>query len=200
MRLTIDSAIHRSRLLLLLTAVVAALAVACGGEGTTAVNPAGQPAASGTDSFARIRPARAYEVDEVIAAGFKRSKTYDVAELTGASAALYGFYGSDPYNRKEYEIRFYPTHDDAVKVGFPASKEAWGPDAKLSEDDATWKVGLTERRECQGNVRGSHHVGKCLNPKYLDMVVYGNMVILCQGREVADSRQNCEDLLKVLPK
>lgn len=200
MRLTIDFVIRRSLLVLLLTATAALVAIACGGEDTTTVDSSGRPSSAGSDSFSRIRPARTYQLDEVVAAGFKRSKTYDVTALEGATEAVYGFYGADPYNRKEYEIRFYPTHDDAVRVGLPASQEAWGADAKLSEDDAAWTVGLTDRRECQGNVRGSHHVGKCLNPKYLDMVVYGNMVILCQGREVSESRQTCEELLKVLPR
>lgn len=197
MKMTIDSGFRRSILFGLLAAL-AAIAIACGGE--EVVDSAGnQPAARSDGGFQRVRPARDYAIDEVIAAGFKRSKTYDVTALQGATNAVYGFYGVDPYNRKEYEIRFYPNHEDAVNIGVPASAEAWGADAKLSEDDAAWTVGLTDRRECQGNVRGSHHVGKCLNPKYLDMVVYGNMVILCQGREISESRQTCEDLLKVLP-
>jgi hypothetical protein len=186
------------RLSLVLTLAVAIAIAACGGE-TTAEGGTAAPASRAGASFQQIRPSdRVFTVDDVIAAGFKRSKTYDVTGLQAASAAIYGFFGPDPYNRKEYEIRFYGSHDDAVKIGMPIAQEAYGEGAKLTEEEATWDANLTEVRECQGNVRGSHHVGKCLNPKYREMVVYANLIVLCQGREEAESRRTCEDLLTVL--
>ena len=39
---------------------------------------------------------------------FKKSKSYDISGLRDATAAVYGFFGTDPYNRREVEIRFYP--------------------------------------------------------------------------------------------
>ncbi len=158
--------------------------------------PASQPLAG----FQKVRPGgHTYTVDEVVLAGFKKSKEYDVAGLTGATAAIYGFYGADPYNRQEYEVRFYASHDDAVKLGVPMAEESVGPNAKLTEEEATWDDGLKERRECQGNIRGSHHVGLCLTAKHQDFAVLGNMVVLCQGRDVADSNKHCDDLFKILP-
>lgn len=191
---------HAIRPLLVLGIVALALvAVACGGEETTETSNA-PVGAQGSSTYQRIRPSEhVYTVDEVVAAGFKRSKTYDVTGLNAATDAIYGFYGTDPYNRKEYEIRFFQTHADAVQLGIPLAEEAVGANAKLTEEEATWKAAVTEERECQGNVRGSHHIGKCLNPKYLDMLVTGNLVILCQGRELAESQQTCDELMKVLP-
>jgi hypothetical protein len=166
------------------------------GETTSSSAPAGQPLAG----FQKVRPvSHLFTIDEVVAAGFKKSKDYEVAGLTGATAAVYGFYGVDPYNRQEYEIRFYASHDDAVKLGVPLAQESIGPNAKLTEEEATWDDGLKERRECQGNIRGSHHAGLCLTAKHQDFAVLGNMVVLCQGRDVADSNKHCDELFKVLP-
>ncbi len=41
---------------------------------------------------------------------FKLNKTYDVEGLVGADTAIYGFFGPDPYDRREYEARLYPDH------------------------------------------------------------------------------------------
>jgi hypothetical protein len=193
-------AICAQHLSLVLVAVLAVAAVpACGGKATAVEEEKAPPASQSESTFRQIRPSdHVFTVDEVIAAGFKRSKSYDVTGLQAATAAVYGFFGPDPYNRKEYEIRFYGSHDDAVQFGVPPGKEAFGENAKLTEEDATWDADLTEIRECQGNVRGSHHVGNCLNPKYRAMVVFANLILLCQGREEAESRQTCEELLSVL--
>ena len=190
---------------------VSVLAAACGSDvdGTAPVlGPGGEliaegdaPASEPLVGFQKIRPtSHIYTVDEVVAAGFKKSKEYDVSGLTGATAAIYGFYGTDPYAREEYEIRFYNSHDDAVALGVPMAQEAVGPDAKLTEEDSTLDEGLKERRECQGNIRGSHHVGLCLTAKHQDFAVMGNFVVLCQGSDVADSNKHCDDLFNILPR
>ncbi|MSQ35459.1 MAG: hypothetical protein EXR57_06610 [Dehalococcoidia bacterium] len=199
----------KSRFVLILVMAAAFLlaAGACGSD--TQATPDGdagaqsiQPSRKTSQStFQKIRPtSHIYNLEEVVTAGFKKSKEYDVAGLDHATAAVYGFYGVDAYKRQEYEIRFYATHADAVQYGIPMADEGSGPDAKLTEDDATWDEGITERRECLGNVRGSHHVGKCMNPKFLAYAVVGNMVILCQGKEIEQSEMTCEELLKILPK
>jgi hypothetical protein len=203
---TVRGGYVRLAFLSLTVALVSVVAAACGsgggedaGDAASGVGAAPEkPAAS---NFQKIRPTdHLYSVDEVVTAGFKQSKEYDVAGLDQATAAIYGFYGADAYKRQEYEIRFYPTHADAVQYGVPLAEESVGETAKLTEEDATWDEGVRERRECQGNVRGSHHVGKCLFPKYYDFAVLGNMVVLCQGHDVAESNTNCEQLFKILPK
>ena len=137
-----------------------------------------------------------YGVDDFInLSNFKKSKEYDVEGLEGATGAIYGFFGSDPYDRQEFEIRFYPDHETAVTVGVDYANESTGPDAVIAKDIQRWDEGLTQRRSCQGNIRGSHHSGKCDNAKYGDYVVAGNVVVLCQGRDSKTSLANCHSLM-----
>ena len=49
--------------------------------------------------------------------GFKKSREYNVSDLEGATEAWYGFWGEDEYSRKDYEIRFYSSHQNAVSLG-----------------------------------------------------------------------------------
>ncbi|MBT3995541.1 MAG: hypothetical protein HOF01_07050 [Chloroflexi bacterium] len=139
---------------------------------------------------------RKYTIADLVAVGFKKSKTYDVKELAEASSAHYGFYGIDPYNRLDYEARFYFSHASAKSAGVEFANHATGAGASLYEDDQTWTEGLTERRRCDSN--GGHHVGRCGFPKYFDYVVAGNMVLMCQGKETLESLSACADLLRVI--
>ena len=139
---------------------------------------------------------RKYTVADLEAAGFKKSKTYDVDGLDEASSAHYGFYGVDPYNRLEYEVRFYFSHDSAKNAGIEFANEATGWGVSLYQDDQQWQEGLSERRRCDSN--GGHHVGRCGFPKYFDYVVAGNMVLMCQGKETLESLSACADLLSVI--
>lgn len=182
----------RARLLILLLAIAALslAAVACGsdssGEGAATDGPIAK-----IDSTDRV-----YTIQDFLDAGFKKSKIYDVEGLPEAIEVLYGFYGVDPYNRQEYEVRFYPSHAEATGTGIDYADEVTGPDAVILKDIQRWKVGLTERRQCSGN--GGHHSGKCDNPKYFDYVIVGNMVLLCQGKDSSTSLQNCADLMSVV--
>ena len=165
-------------------------AAACGTDSGTDGVAAGAQKIRSTDTI--------YSADNLLAAGFKQSKDYDVAGLEGATAAIYGFFGPDPYNRKEYEARFYASQEDAVNLGVSFADEATGPEAVVAESQQRWKVGLTERRECQGNVAGSHHSGKCDAAKYGDYMIAGNMILLCQGKDAETARANCNALLTQL--
>ena len=129
---------------------------------------------------------------------FKLSKTYDVDGLSGADAAIYGFFGPDPYDRQEYEARFYPDHDTALTHGVDFANEATGPDAVIASSVQRWDEGLSQRRTCAANVRGSHHSGRCDLAKYGDYVIAGNLVLLCQGRDSASAVDNCEALYATL--
>ncbi len=131
-------------------------------------------------------------------ANFKLSKTYDVEELPGATAAIYGFFGPDPYDRKEYEARIYPDHATALSDGVDFAIEATGSSAVIASSKQRWDEGLSQRRTCAANVRGSHHSGRCDLAKYGDYVVAGNLVLLCQGRDSASALKNCEALYTAL--
>ena len=139
---------------------------------------------------------RKYTIADLEAAGFKKSKIYDVKNLPEASSAHYGFYGIDPYARLDYEARFYFSHASAKSAGVELANHASGAGASLYADDQTWKEGLTERRRCDSN--GGHHVGRCGFPKYFDYVVAGNMVLMCQGKQTLESLSACADLLRVI--
>ena len=124
------------------------------------------------------------------------SKTYDIKGLESASYAHYGFYGIDPYDRLEYEVRLYFSHEAARSVGVDFADEATGAGASLYSDDQRWQEGLNERRRCDSS--GGHHVGRCGFPKYFDYVVVGNMVLMCQGKNTLESLEACADLLSVV--
>ncbi len=140
-----------------------------------------------------------YTEDDLInTPNFKKSKNYKVEGLDQATAAIYGFFGPDPYDRQEFEARFYPDHETAITVGVDFADEATGPDAVIAKDIQRWDEGLVQRRACSGNTRGSHHSGKCDNAKYGDYVVAGNLVLLCQGKDSDTSLNNCNDLMEAL--
>ena len=69
---------------------------------------------------------RSYTIDDLVAVGFKRSKTFDVEGLPEAVSAHYGFWGPDPYSRMEFEARFYGSHADAVAFGAPMAEALGG--------------------------------------------------------------------------
>ncbi|MEE8046154.1 MAG: DUF6810 family protein [Dehalococcoidia bacterium] len=183
----------RARLLVLLLAiaVLSIAAVACGSDGEGVGADSGGPIAK-IDTTDRI-----YTPDDIKnATNFKHDDDYDVEGLEDATAALYGFYGTDPYARLEYEVRFYADHATAISTGVGWAEEATGADAVLLKDIQRWDEGISDRRQCAGN--GGHHSGKCDNPKYFDYVVVGNMIMMCQGKDSATSLQACADLMLVV--
>ena len=129
---------------------------------------------------------------------FKLSKEYDVEGLNGADSAIYGFFGPDPYDRQEFEIRFYPDHETALVDGVDFANEATGPDAVIASSVQRWDEGLVQRRACAGNTRGSHHSGRCDIAKYGDYVIAGNVLLLCQGKDTETALNNCDALYSAL--
>ena len=99
---------------------------------------------------------------------FKFSKEYDVSELPDALEAHYGF-----FQRREFEIRFYPSNEIAKSSGIFFAEEATGEDAIIKKSDASWKEGIKDRMTSGafGNKKNT--------PKYMDYVILGNMIVLC---------------------
>ena len=169
------------------------------GDGGGAVAAVVEEAASGPAGVEIVSTDAVYTVDDLVnTKHFKKSKEYKTEGLDDATAAIYGFFGPDPYNRQEFEARFYPDHDTAITTGVDFADEATGPDAVIAKDIQRWDEGLVQRRACSGNVRGSHHSGKCDNAKYGDYVVAGNLVLLCQGKDSETSLANCNALMDAL--
>ncbi|MBP39411.1 MAG: hypothetical protein QF676_04990 [Dehalococcoidia bacterium] len=137
-------------------------------------------------------------IEDLTAFGFKKSKTYDVEGLVGAESAYYGFWGNDPYDRKDYEVRFFASHADAVELGVPQADERSGDTAILDDEFSSWPVGMKDMRQCGGDKASgpaSHGIQNCKQPKYWDYSIYSNMILLCAGGDVERARELCNDLL-----
>ncbi len=125
---------------------------------------------------------RLFSLDDFPPTGFKVATEYDVEGLTGASGAWFGFWRPPGLPTKEYEIRFYASHADAVEYGTALADEATGEDAILDEDEATWAEGIKDRRYFFAGPIGTHGSGS-VQAKYGGYAIYGNMVLLCEGAD-----------------
>jgi len=172
--------------------IASLVAVACGPDSIGRT-----PAEEG---FQKVTPSdRVYAIEDLFAMGFKKSKQYDVEGLPGGIDAWSGFWGPDPYDRSDYEIRVYASHEDAVEYGTPLAEEVTGEEAELHKDNPTWKEGAKDRWRSSsvvGLTRGLQS-GR-LGPKYLDFAIFANLVILSEGEDSADSFERCEALVEAL--
>ena len=172
--------------LVAITVGISLMLLACGTNETSSFGSnSGGPSIFATDKILSI--------DQLTSSGFKLSKTFDTEGLPGAINAYYGFWGATPDDRREFEARFYASHDDAVAQGTALAEERTGKDAKLKSDQATWTEGLKEARLCTRAAGGDS--SNCRTSKYGGYAIYGNLVLICQGRSASDSREACDALL-----
>ena len=143
---------------------------ACGGESEEPVSEVQKIVDSGS----------IYTVDDFTAFGFKKSKTYNVTELPSADAAVYGFWQAPGDVSADFELRFYPSHHAAISDGTALVSEVTGPDAVVTDADSTWKEGVRDRRTSGFTIGGG---GGSLAAKYGDYMIYGNVIVMCQGRD-----------------
>ena len=146
-------------------------------------------------------PGKNLTIEDLQAVGFKKSKTYDVEGLVGADSAYYGFWGPDPYDRKDYEVRFFASYSDAIELGTAQADERSGEDAILDKELMSWPEGVKDARECKGDKGSgpvSHGVQSCKSPKYWDYSIYANMILLCSGSDIETARILCNDLLETI--
>ena len=128
-----------------------------------------------------------------------------VKDLPEAKSAYYGFL-KIPKSKEsiDYELRFYENQEKALSIGVQWVEERIGKDAILTKGDATWKEGVKDARTCGGD--SGHGKGyslvvassTCNLAKYFDYFVYGNMIILCQGKDIEQSVNNCRFILSKL--
>ena len=72
-------------------------------------------------------------------------------------------------------------------------------DAILGKSLSSWGEGIQDRRTRSGRgMSGSE--SNTVRAKYLDYIVFGNTMILCEGLDLADARQNCAALVNALDK
>ena len=142
--------------------------------------------------------ARVFSVDDLRAVGMKASKQYDVSDLPGGVDAWYGFI-RDATGPKDVEVRFYATHADAVALGTALADEASGDDALVDEETATWVVGVKDRiRLVSGGTADLAAWSGSRTPNYADFVIFGNMILLCQGDNPDESVDLCHELITAL--
>jgi len=142
-----------------------------------------------------------YSIDDFLNTGFKVVKEYDVSELEDSSGVWFGFWKNDPHKSivLDYEIRTYPSHQLALDKGVKYVEEVIGEEAILGKSLSSWKEGIQDRRTRSGRgMSGSE--SNTIRAKYLDYIVFGNTMILCEGLDLTDARQNCSDLVNALDK
>ena len=162
-----------------------AVFASCGSDG----------ASSGSESFQKITPSeQQFTIDDFKAVRFKVSTQYDVEGLTAATEAWFGFWTPAGLVTREFEIRFYPSHSEAVEFGTLFAIEGSGDTALLEPEDATWDEGLKDRRAFFAGIVGSHGSGS-VQPLYGGYVIYGNMVMLCEGANEDQALEFCAALI-----
>ena len=151
------------------------------------------------ETFQKVTPSdRVFTLDDLVAAGFKKGKEYDVEGLTAATEAWFGWWSFDGADLADYEVRFYGSHEDAVKHGTPFAEEASGKDAIINSDDATWKEDVRDRRKIIGG-KAYQNYGSGAAPKYADYTIFANMVMLCEGMSAEQSLERCAAVIAALP-
>ncbi len=163
---------------------------ACGSAGDT----------TGMESFQRVSPAsRTYSIDDFLAVGFKKSKHYDVEGLPEATDAWFGFWRPEGNQPVEYELRFYASHEDAVEHGTALAAEVTGKDAVLISDLVTWNEGASDRRRMAGDPSNLPGGGaERVVARYGDFAIFGDVVMLCEGTDSAQSMERCAALIDAL--
>ncbi|MDA1280702.1 MAG: hypothetical protein O3B95_11825 [Chloroflexi bacterium] len=161
-------------------------AAACGSGGTN------------VDEFVQVRPAASnYTVDDLRDLGFKTSKQYDVEGLPDGLDAWKGFWGLDIYDRHDYEIRFYESHEIAVSSGEAMAVEATGVEFEASRDTQTWTEGVKDRWQARGVTDVSSGGSRqAPGPTYQDWAIVGNVVILCDGLDSEQALTRCNELIE----
>ncbi len=142
-----------------------------------------------------------YSIEDFKNTGFKVVKEYDVSELEDSTGVWFGFWKNDSTKSivLDYEIRTYRSQQLALDKGVKYVEEVIGEDAILGKSLSSWKEGIQDRRTRSGRgMSGSE--SNTVRAKYLDYIVFGNAMILCEGLDLTDARQNCSDLINTLNK
>lgn len=145
---------------------------------------------SGDATFLKVTPDETVrDIDDFTRIGFKRARVYDVSELPDATGAYLIYYTPANSEPVQYELRIYPDHATAIESGSGYADEVTGPDALLREVDVRWNVGTRDRR-------GGGAFRDSLTPMYADYAVYGNVILICEGRDSAQSLGRCAAFLQ----
>jgi hypothetical protein len=146
-----------------------------------------------------IDDTRTFTVEELRTAGMKTAKQYDVSDLPGGIDAWYGFIKTSS-GPMDIEARFYASHSDAVLLGTSLADEVSGENANVDKETTTWLEGLKDRtRLSSGGTADLAAWSGQRRTNYADFVIFGNIVLLCQGDDPSQSVQVCHELIAALP-
>ena len=115
-----------------------------------------------------INPSGVFTVDDVVTAGWKKSKELSPETLPGATSVWYGF-----YNQRDVEVRIYETHADALGSGMGPADDATG-----RGKPAPFAVGGISATRMS----------------YTTYAVVGNLILLCEIK--IEDCQNLLDAIK----
>ena len=125
--------------------------------------------------------------------GFKKSKEYNVEDLPGALSAYFGFVKNDLGEPEDYEIRFYSSHQDAVQLGSNYADNITGEDACIKKDCSLWTENLNQRIHLEGGRNNTWNGTP--DTKYMNYIIYNNLILLCPGYNVEDALLNCTEMI-----
>ena len=121
--------------------------------------------------------------------GFKSLRDYkSVEELPPLVSAYHGI-----YKKMDYELRFYNDHQQALESGTIDAKLVTGKESIVT-GDVPWEDGEKDRRRCS-RPPGQPHSGCNYTSKYGDFVIFENVIVMCEGKDIIESRNTCSNLL-----
>ena len=139
------------------------------------------------------QPSSTFTINDFNDLKFKPLREYkSVEELQGLKEAWHGV-----FQKSEYEIRFYKSHEDANAFGTEDANLVTGESGLVTGDDVPWKDGAKDRRRCS-RPPGQPHSGCNYTSKYGDYIVIGNVILMCEGKDILESREVCNKLTKNL--
>ena len=95
--------------------------IGCGSNDTETLGDASYSSESEEDPVQIINPSGVFTADDVVTAGWKKSKQLSPETLPDAVSVWYGF-----YNQRDVEVRIYKTHETAVSSGMGPADDATG--------------------------------------------------------------------------
>ena len=97
------------------------LIIGCGSNDTETLGDASYSSESEEDPVQIINPSGVFTADDVVTAGWKKSKQLSPETLPDATSVWYGF-----YNQRDVEVRIYETHAAALSSGMGPADDATG--------------------------------------------------------------------------
>ena len=95
--------------------------IGCGSNDTETLGDASYSSESEEDPVQIINPSGVFTADDVVTAGWKKSKQLSPETLPDAVSVWYGF-----YNQRDVEVRIYETHAAALSSGMGPADDATG--------------------------------------------------------------------------